>query len=48
MKAAAFQELLTSVRQMGEIRRGQRKPSRVTRFKPTDVKTLRSELGQSR
>ena len=47
MKAAAFEELLTSVRQAGQIRRGQRKPARVTTFKPTDVKTLRGELGQS-
>lgn len=47
MKAAAFEELLTSVRQAGEIRRGQRKPSRTTKFKPADVKALRSDLGQS-
>ena len=47
MKAAAFEELLMSVREAGQIRRGQRKPSRVTTFKPTDVKTLRAELGQS-
>ena len=47
MKVAAFEELLTSVRQAGQIRRGLRKPARVTTFKPTDVKTLRGELGQS-
>lgn len=47
MKAAAFEELLTSVRQAGEIRRGRRKPSRTTVFKPADVKALRSDLGQS-
>jgi putative transcriptional regulator len=47
MKAAAFEELLTSVRQAGEIRRGQRKSSRTTRFKPADVKALRNDLGQS-
>jgi putative transcriptional regulator len=47
MKTAAFEELLSSVRQAGEIRRGQRKPSRMTRFKPADVKALRSDLGQS-
>jgi hypothetical protein len=28
MKAAAFEELLTSVRQAGEIRRGRRTPAR--------------------
>ncbi len=47
MKAAAFEELLTSVRQAGEIRRGTRKPTRTTSFKPADVKGLRSDLGQS-
>lgn len=47
MKAAAFQELLTSVRQAGQIRRGRRKPGRVTTFKPADVKALRGDLGQS-
>lgn len=47
MKAAAFNELLESVRQMGAIRRGTLKPGRVTTFKPADVKALRSRLGQS-
>jgi len=47
VKAAAFEELLRSVRQMGAIRRGERRASRTTTFKPTDVKALRAELGQS-
>ncbi len=47
MKAAAFDELLESVRQMGAIRRGTLKPGRVITFKPADVKALRSRLGQS-
>lgn len=47
MKAEAFQELLASVRQLGEIRRGERKPSRSRTFKPTDVKAVRADLGQS-
>ena len=47
MKAAAFEELLTSVRQAGQIRRGHRKPARTTTFKPADVKALRTHLGQS-
>jgi len=47
VKATAFRELLSSVRQAGQIRRGQRKPSRVTHFRPTDVKSLRADLGQS-
>ena len=47
MKAEAFEELLTSVRQLGAIRRGERKPSRTTVFKPADVKTVRADFGQS-
>jgi putative transcriptional regulator len=47
VKAEAFEELLTSVRQLGAIRRGERKPSRSRTFRPTDVKALRAELGQS-
>ncbi|MCU0648193.1 MAG: helix-turn-helix domain-containing protein [Gemmatimonadaceae bacterium] len=47
MKPEAFAELLASVRQMGAIRRGERKPSRVTTFKPADVKALRAALAQS-
>lgn len=47
MKAAAFEELLASVREVGKIRRGTRKPSRTVTFRPTDVKALRAELGQS-
>ena len=47
MKAAAVEELLTSVREVGAIRRGTRKPSRTTTFRPTDVTALRADLGQS-
>ncbi|MBK8246694.1 MAG: helix-turn-helix domain-containing protein [Gemmatimonadetes bacterium] len=47
MKDAAFQELLTSVRQAGRIRRGKQKPSRVTVFRPADVKAVRDKLGTS-
>lgn len=47
MKAAAFQELLTSVRQAGAIRRGTRKPARTTAFRPADVKKVRAQLGVS-
>jgi putative transcriptional regulator len=37
MKAAAFQELVTSIRQAGRIRRGTLRPSRVSAFRPADV-----------
>ena len=47
MKEGAFQELLTSVRQAGRIRRGLGRPSRTSSFKPTDVVAVRTKLGVS-
>ncbi len=47
MKTEAFEELLSSVRQLGAIRRGERRPSRSRTFQPTDVKAVRADLGQS-
>ena len=36
MKSAAFEELITSVRQAGAIRRGRLKPARNTKLKRAD------------
>lgn len=47
MKDTAFKELLKSVRQAGQIRRGRQKPGRVTTFRPADVKSVRDKLGVS-
>lgn len=47
MKDAAFQELLTSLRQVGRIRRGESRASRVATFDPTDVQAVRAKLGTS-
>ena len=47
MKTDGFEELLTSVRQAGKIRRGRAKASRVRTFRPADVKKVRATLGQS-
>ncbi len=47
MKAAAFQELVASVREAGRIRRGRLKPRRTTTFRPTDVQAVRAKLGAS-
>ena len=47
MKKAAFKELLSSVRQAGRIRRGTLRASRVTTFRPADVKAVRARLGKS-
>ena len=47
MKDAAFQDLLTSVRQAGQIRRGSRRPAGTMTFHPTDVQAVRAKLGTS-
>ena len=47
MKAGAFQELVTSIRQAGQIRRGTQKPARLTTFRPADVKSVRRKLEAS-
>jgi putative transcriptional regulator len=47
MRKKDFEELISSVREAGKIRRGRKKPSRVTRFRPADVKRVRSRLGVS-
>jgi putative transcriptional regulator len=47
MKKQSFDELITSVRQAGKIRRGEMRPSRVKEFPPVDVKAIRRRLGKS-
>ena len=47
MKKEAFQELLTSVREAGRIRRGTLKPSRTTVFRRADIRAVRAKLGAS-
>jgi putative transcriptional regulator len=47
MKKPDFEELVTSVRQAGEIRRGKLRPGRVTEVAPVDVKAIRRRLGKS-
>ena len=47
MRASDFDKLVTSVRQAGRIRRGTLRPSRVTAFRPADVRALREKLGKS-
>ena len=47
MKDAAFQELLSRIRQAGRIRRGRLKPARVMTFRPADVKSIRHTLKAS-
>jgi len=47
MKHADFSQLISSVREAGEIRRGRKKASRVFEFKPADVRRVRQKLGKS-
>lgn len=47
MKNAAFRELVVSIRQAGEIRRGARPAARITQFRPEDVRAIRGGLGVS-
>lgn len=42
-----FQQLCESIRQAGEIRRGQRKPSRTFEIGKPDAKAIRERLGLS-
>ena len=47
VKAAAFRELVASVRQADRIRRNRVKPGRTTVFGPTDVQAVRARLDAS-
>jgi putative transcriptional regulator len=47
MRKQDFQELVTSIRQAGSIRRGEAQPSRTTELAPVDVKAIRRRLGKS-
>jgi putative transcriptional regulator len=47
MRKKNFDDLVTSVRQAGRIRRGEEAPGRVTEVPPVDVKAVRQRLGKS-
>jgi putative transcriptional regulator len=47
MRKQDFDELVTSIRQAGMIRRGELKPGRVTEVPEVDVKKVRQQLGKS-
>ena len=47
MKKKDFDHLVKSVRQAGKIRRKKMRPSRVTTFKPADIRGIREGLGKS-
>ena len=47
MNETTFELLMESIKQAGEIKRGERKPSRIFEFSPLDVKAIRSKLQKS-
>ncbi len=47
MKKNDFEELVSSVRQAGKIRRKKMEPSRVYRYRAADIKKIREKLGKS-
>lgn len=47
MRQKDFDRLVTSIKQVGAIRRGRLKPSRVTEFRPDDVRAIRTKLDKS-
>jgi len=47
MKQNDFNRLVASVKQAGAIRKGRLKPSRVTEFRPDDVRAIRVKLAKS-
>lgn len=44
MKKELFNDLIKSVREAGNIRKGRLKPSRVFEYRPVDVKRVRGKL----
>lgn len=47
MKDEDFANLVESIRQAGETKRGQREPSHVFEFTPMDIKEIRQKLNKS-
>src|SRR4030042_2642304 len=44
MKNENFEKLIASIKEAGEIKAGQRAPSRVYEIKPPEIKNVREEL----
>lgn len=47
MREADFNELVTSIKEAGDIKRGSREPSRVFDIRPVDIKAVRERLRRS-
>ena len=48
MRERDFADLVKSVRQAGQTRRGRTKPSRIHTIEPADIKSIRIKLDKSR
>ena len=47
MRKVDFEKLVSSLKQAGRIKRGEMKTTRVTEFKPTDIKKIRKRFNLS-
>ena len=47
MKRQAFDELVSSIKEAGRIRRGEQQPSRRFVFRPDDIRKIREKLDKS-
>jgi len=47
MKTEQFEKLVASIKEAGEIKSGNRKPSRMYEIKPPDIKNIREKLNVS-
>lgn len=47
MKQDDFAKLVASIKQAGQIRRGEMSPGRLFEFQPADIKAIRMNLGKS-
>ena len=47
MREEDFSELVTSIKEAGDIKRGNREPSRVFEITPVDIKAVRRKLRRS-
>ncbi len=47
MNEEDFNNLVESIKQAGEIKKGLREPSRIFEFSPLDIKEIRHKLNQS-
>ena len=47
MDKKLYNELLESIEEAGQIKKGKKKPARITRFDSVDIRRLREQLGVS-